>query len=155
MQKNYESIENFIDERKPVMNGYIRPISPEDTDKYRTVLSNCDIWQGEKPFAVTVFGDIIAYDDEGYVILLRLVDGTSSVICAESELFFSLLNDPDFQKDYFDIESYKYARDNVGVLEQDESYTYEPIPALGGNKSNESLSKGKTYEYMSVLTSFI
>lgn len=155
MQKNHESIENFINERKPVMNGYIRPISAEDTDKYETVLSDCDIWQGETPFAVTVFGDIIAYDDEGYVILLRLVDGTSSVICAESELFFSLLSDPDFQKDYFDIESYEYAKDNVGVLEQDESYTYEPIPALGGNKRKESLSKGKTYEYMSILVSFI
>ena len=83
MQKNYESIENFIDERKPVMNGYIRPISPEDTDKYRTVLSNCDIWQGEKPFAVTVFGDIIAYDDEGYVILLRLVDEIGRASCRE------------------------------------------------------------------------
>ena len=137
------------------MNGYIRPISAEDTDKYRAALSNCDIWQGETPFAVTVFGDVIAYDDEGYVILFQLVVGTSSVICAEPELFFSLLSDSDFQRDYFDIESYEYARGNVGVLEQDESYTYEPIPALGGNKRKESLAKGKTYEYISILTSLI
>lgn len=155
MENNLVSIESFINERKPLLNGYIRPILTADTEKYVKLLSQYDVWKEETPFAVTVFGDIISYDEEGYIIIYKLVDGTNSVICAKPDLFFTLLNDPEYQNDYFDMESYDYAKHSLGDLAEDESYIYEPIPALGGSKGKETLSKGKTYEYINMLISLM
>lgn len=155
MKNNFVSIDRFLSEGKPLMNGYIRPVPAADTKKYSELLSQCDAWKGETLFAVTVFGDVIAYDEEGYIIIYKLADGANTVICAKPDLFFALLNDPEYQKDYFDMESYNYAKHNLGELAEDESYIYEPIPALGGNKGKETLSKGKTYEYMNMLISFM
>ena len=114
-----------------------------------------DIWEKDNPFGITAFGDILAVDNEGYIIMYKLLDAEKNVICANAELFFKLINDKEYQADYFALDEYEYAKKNIGILEKDECYTYEPIPALGGNKSRNTISKGKKVEYLSILTSFL
>lgn len=154
-KKCSESIEKFLKDKKALMEGYIRPVSNEAVSQYKKILEDSAIWENEEPFAITVFGDIITYDEEDYITMFKFTEGIKSVICASPELFFMLIDDVEYQKDYFDMESYTYAKNKLGVLLEGESYTYEPIPALGGNMAKESLSKGKTLEYLVILASFM
>lgn len=148
-----KALEEFDHNGKKLLGGYIRPILTHEKPQYISILKNCDLWKEEDPFALTAFGDVLATDKEGYIILFKLLDGISTVICADAELFFLLLNDTDYQKDYFDLDTFEYAKNNVGILNDDECYTYEPIPALGGSKKRETLGKGKMIEYLQILIS--
>ena len=149
------SVQKFRNENQSLVNGYIRPISNSEVDEYITILTNCSLKDKYNPFAITAFGDIIAIDNEGFIMIFRLVDGIENVICADADLFFNLLDDKEYLNDCFFMDDYEYARKVVGELQKDESYIYEPIPALGGSKSRESIGKGKTKEYLVLLNSFI
>lgn len=150
-----QCIKEFRESGNSVLGGYIYPIPYSNIGQYVSVLSTCDIWEKDNPFGITAFGDILAVDNEGYIIMYKLVDAEKTVICANAELFFKLINDKEYQADYFALDEYEYAKKNIGILEKDECYTYEPIPALGGNKSRNTISKGKKVEYLSILTSFL
>lgn len=149
------SIKEFQRKGEALLDGYFRPILENKKAEYVSVLKKCILWENEEPFALTAFGNIITIDKDGYVILFNLVDGIKSIICAEADLFFSLVNDPDYQKDYFDIDNFNYARSVIGQIHDDECYTFEPIPALGGSKKRDTISKGKVMEYIMILVSFI
>ena len=59
-----------------------------------------------------------------------------------------------YQKDFFDLDLFKQARRNIGPLRAEESYIFEPIPALGGAKESLYLSNtGKTWEYLNYVIS--
>lgn len=145
------NIMQFISTGAPIMNGYICPIKKESLEIYEKALKTSSLWENEEIFATTAFGDIIAIDSEGYIILFRLLEGTKTVICADIDLFFSLVNDSEYQKDYFRVNEYEYAIKKLGALKKDECFTYEPLPALGGGMKTEEIGKGKIKEYIQIL----
>ena len=146
-------INQFIKNDNSLLNGYIIPI--KDYPTFSQIMKKCPRWNNEIPFAYSAFGDLFVVDNEGYIILYAMVDNDKSVICADSELFFQLINDIDYQKDYFNLEDYESAVKKCGKLEKDECYTYEPIPALGGDKNINNIQKGKIREYLSMIVSFM
>lgn len=146
-----KEISRFCSDGKTVMNGYIRPIDKKSYKTLTEIIKKSNLFENEEIFAYTVFGDILAVDSEGYVMLFKLLEGMKTVICAEGELFFTLVNDAEYRKDYFRINEYNYALKNIGELKKDECYTYVPLPALGGGMSNDEISKGKAIEYMQLL----
>lgn len=148
-------IKEFITKRQKVLNGYIRPIKSELKEKYQDKLKISGILDNEEIFATTAFGDLLAVDSEGYVYLFDLLSGTKKVICANAELFFSLIRDSEYQKDYFRIKEYEYATSRFGKLDENDCFIYEPIPALGGRMKRSDISKGKAREYIQMLISFV
>ena len=152
MEKN---VKEFVDKGEKILDGYIRPLKGELKEEYQKMLKACGFLDTEEIYASTAFGDLLAIDHEGYVFLLDLLNGMKTVICANAELFFSLINDSEYQKDYFRIEAYRYAINMFGELDESECFIYEPIPALGGEMNRDDISKGKTREYIQLLISFM
>ena len=63
--------------------------------------------------------------------------------------------DEEYQKDFFELNLYSQAVEKLGKLSSDESFIFNPIRALGGDKSIENLDKGKTDVYLQFLLEFI
>ena len=100
----------------------------------------------EKPFAMTAFGDILAYSNDGYIFNISFESHSCKVIGTKK--FTSNLKDPEYLKDNFDMDLYEYALNTLGKLKPGECYGYQPLRSLGGGKSN--LTKDKLREYLNI-----
>lgn len=146
-----EELNKYID--KSVLNGYLRFLDETMRTEYTKLLENYYQWEGGIPFAITAFADILVWNDK-YVYKYNLLDNDVSVILSGFDYFFQNIEDEDYQKDYFELDLYEMCREKIGDLNFDECYTFEPIPALGGSKTTETVSKGKSPEFVALLIQF-
>jgi len=137
-----------------LLDGYIRLLSTDEQIKqYSDVMQKWNSKKTDIPFAVTAFGDILAWTGDGYISMNRLIDNRSDIILSGAKFFFSVVTDKSFQREWFDIELHVEARKKIGEIKDDECYTFEPVPALGGSKELSNLKKGKTLEYLYIVAS--
>ena len=61
--------------------------------------------------------------------------------------------DSSVQAEFFDLELYRKACAKLGKLTMEQCYIFEPIPALGGSKTLDSLSVGSSLPYLAILLS--
>lgn len=134
-----------------LLDGYIRFIKPQDTASFMSLLSGKAFWESDIPFATTAFGDILAWNVDGYIQLYRLVDGTSSIMMADDKFFFEDVNDEAFQKDYFDVTLFRDAEKLLGKLNPGQCYAFEPLPALGGAKDLKSAKITPLLPYVALM----
>ena len=134
----------------PLLDGYIRFLDEFSRSRFRALASCYEGWSGGEPFAITAFGDLLVWDGS-YVLMYRFVDGKVDVILSGFTFFFANVQDPAYQKDFFDLPLFIAAKKKLGQIANDECYTFEPLPMLGGAKDIAHVSKGKAFEYLSMI----
>jgi hypothetical protein len=149
-------LQNYLHENKAVrlLDGYLLLLNDAEREKYGKITLPVTEQHGNmEPFALTAFGDLLAWDGQ-YVYMFRLAEGRMNVILSGFSFFFQNIEDEAYQKDYFDIDLFKQAEQEVGTLCEGECYSFEPIPLLGGDKSVQTIRKNKTAEYIEFLVNF-
>lgn len=152
MQELPNKISEYIqNDGQDLLNGYIRFIQPQNIDVYRSLFEGKHFWKSDIPFAITAFGDIIAWNSDGFIQLYRLVDGISSIMMYGDKFFFQNILDKDFQKDFFELELFKDVQEKYGKISADQCYAFIPLPALGGDKGLDSVRIASLKTYLSLL----
>ena len=112
-------------------------------------------WKLERPalcFGRTAFGDLFLWDG-GAVQGLFVHEGSLQRMTDSFDMFFELsLCDDDFLEDVLDKAMFEDALERLGPLTSGEMYTFVPAPALGGEKSVDSLQKVKMREQLLLLS---
>lgn len=142
--------EYIINNGVDLADGYIRFLNEDEIGKMVELLESCPIWHDGIPFATTVFGDVLAWDD-GYIMLYKLSEEDYTVILSGTEFFFDNLKDEEYVKDFFDIELYKAAINKCGRIDRDQCYVLTPIPRLGGARIEKYLNVGELFSYITIL----
>ncbi len=133
------------------MSGYLKVIDPNE---YLDILNKSYFRASVSiPIMVTAFGDIITWEKNRYVGIVRYKYGTSEIMMSSYDLFITLLNDNYFVKKFFQFELYINAVEKYGALNYDECFGYIPILALGGKETIEQMKKVKTREHIALITS--
>jgi len=134
-------------------NGYLKTINPNE---YKELIES-SYWQGNVsiPIFATAFGDIITWEKNQFLGIIKYRYGENDVISDGFDFFFEDLQAGEFDKNHFTISKYNEAIDKYGKLEHDECFGYTPILAMGGNESVENLKKVKIKEYIAIISNFI
>lgn len=134
-------------------NGYLKVINPNE---YKELVEK-SYFQGNVsiPIFATAFGDIITWEKNQFLGIIKYRYGENDVISDGFDFFFEDLQAGEFDKDHFTISKYNEAIDKYGKLEYDECFGYTPILAMGGNESVENLKKVKIKEYIAIISNFI
>lgn len=143
----YEYLKN---DGASVVDGYIRFLKKNEIDEIKKIVEQSEIWQGGTPFATTVFGDVLAWED-GYIILYKFTDEDYTVMLSGTEFFFDNLNEKEYQSDFLDMDLYYASIDKMGKIHDDECYILEPIPKIGGAREIQYVNVGKLKEYLVML----
>ncbi len=147
------NIQKFISQSDmELLDGYIRFIDPQDIDQFLKIFERKEFWESDVPFATTAFGDIFAWNVDGYIQLYKMVDGMSEIIMSGDEFFAQNVGDSIFQKTYFDLELFFDAQKKYGKLLPDQCYAFIPIPALGGKKELNSVEVEPLLSYLALLS---
>lgn len=136
---------------KDLLDGYIRFLQPKDGDNLRSHLEEKHFWKSDIPFAVTAFGDVFAWNTDGFIQLYKLTDGISPIIMYGDDFFFENISDVDFQKDFFDLDLFKVAKERHGNISANQCYAFVPLPILGGAKDVNSIEIEDMTAYLSFL----
>lgn len=102
------------------------------------------------PFAISVFGDIMVWDQDAYVKVVQSVIPTAKMISSGCKFLLSNMEDSTYQDEYFDMSLYKIALSKLGPISSEECYGCMPIPALGGSFDAEHLEICKWKEYLAI-----
>ncbi len=137
-----------------MLDGYLRFLTLLESERYESLGRSWSRWEDSIPFAVTAFGDLLAWTADGYIMMYRFIDNKAQIILSGASFFEVNVHDPEYQKDFFDLDLFKQARRSLGPLRAEESYIFEPIPALGGARESLYLNNiGKTWEYLNYVIS--
>ncbi len=130
-------------------NGYLKAIDPNEYIE----LVQQSYFDGEVtiPIFATAFGDIITWEDNKYIGILKYRYQDSDIISTGFEDFFEEVEEGVLDDDYFTIKKYNAAVKKYGELEYDECFGYVPLLALGGKESVKSLKKVKMREHIALI----
>lgn len=133
-----------------LLNGYLKVINPEE---YQEIVemsyfrANVSI-----PIFVTAFGDIINWEENNYIRIVKYKNGTFKGIASGFEFFWDDIVTDYFRKKYFEVEKYEEAIAMWGELEYDQCFGYVPLLGLGGSEKVENLKKVKIKEHIELIT---
>lgn len=136
-----------------ILNGYIKVINPNE---YKSVIdmsyfrANVSI-----PILVTAFGDIITWEENKYIGIVRYKKGIFQIISSGFKYFFNDLKDEYFVEKYLELNKYNEAVGKYGELEYDECFGYVPLLGLGGSEKLENLKKVKIREHIEIITQLV
>lgn len=128
------------------LDGYLKVINPDD---YLELLQD-SYFRGEIsiPIFATAFGDIITWEKNEFLGIIKYKDGTFDIFLENLSLFIKFLPDKSFTDDYFDIPLYKKAVAKQGQLAYNECFGFVPLLALGGFKDVDHMDKVKVLEHI-------
>ncbi|SCI51316.1 Domain of uncharacterised function (DUF1851) [uncultured Blautia sp.] len=135
-----------------LLNGYIRIINSKSINQFLEILKGKDFWESDIPFATTVFGDVVAWNLDGYIQLYKMTDGISEIVMCGDEFFAQNIEDSTFQNTYFDLDLFYNAEKKYGKISPDQCYAFLPIPALGGKKELNSIEIQPLLPYLTLLS---
>ena len=135
-----------------LLDGYIRFINIRDIKAFLDILSGKEFWESDIPFAITAFGDIFAWNSDGYIQFYKMTEGTSTIIMRGDKFFIQNTADHEFQKAYFELDMFYAAKEQYGNLSPDQCYGFVPIPALGGKKDVASIQIEPSLAYIALLS---
>lgn len=130
--------------------GYLKSINPNE---YKNLLEK-SYFLGDVsiPIFATAFGDLITWEEDQYVGIVKYRCGVNDVICSGFDFFFDDLSEGELDDEYLSIKQYKAAIKKLGTLEYDECFGYVPLLALGGEESVNNLKKVKIREHIALIT---
>lgn len=134
-------------------NGYLKIINP---DEYRELLER-SYFLGDVsiPIFATAFGDIITWEKNQFLGIVKYRYGENDVISDGFEYFFDDVKEGEFDNDIFTIKKYSDAVKKHGALEYDECFGYVPLLALGGKESVNNIKKVKIREHIALITELV
>lgn len=136
-----------------VLNGYLKVINP---DEYQTVIDMSYFRANvSTPIFVTAFGDIITWEENRYIRMVKYKNGTFKGISSGFDFFWEDANTDYFCKEFFELDKYNKAISKLGKLEYDECFGYVPLLGLGGSEKVENLKKVKIKEHIELITQLV
>ncbi|MBP1566503.1 MAG: DUF1851 domain-containing protein [Oscillospiraceae bacterium] len=131
-------------------NGYLKIINPED---YKNIFQN-SYFLGDVsiPVFATAFGDLITWEKNQFVGIVKYRYSNNDVISDGFEFFIDDVTNGEFDEGFFNIHNYNEAVKKYGHLEYDECFGYVPLLALGGKESVDNLKKVKIHEHIVLIT---
>ncbi len=126
--------------------GYLKVINPDD---YISIVRD-SYFQGDVsiPIFATAFGDILTWEEDKYVGILKYRYNDNDIISDGFKHFYNIILDKEGASDFFTIDKYKKALKKYGDLKYDECFGYVPLLALGGSESTDNLKKVKIREHI-------
>lgn len=130
--------------------GYLKAINPNE---YKELIEK-SYFQGEVsiPIFATAFGDLITWEKNQFVGIVKYRYGENDVISDGFDFFFDDVTDGELDEEFLSIKQYKAATKKLGSLEYDECFGYVPLLALGGKESVSNLKKVKIIEHITLIT---
>lgn len=136
-----------------ILDGYLKVINP---DEYSSIIEmsyfRADV---SIPIFITAFGDIITWEENKYIGIIRYKKGNFQIISSGFKYFFSDLQDDYFIEKYLEIDKYNEAIKNLGLIQYDECFGYVPLLGLGGSEKVENLKKVKIKEHIELITQLV
>ena len=137
-----------------ILNGYIKIVDPMD---YQDIL---DVSYFAAPVSipvmVTAFGDIITWEDNRYLVLVKYKNRAIKVISATFKYFWEdLITSNRLKNEIFELDKYEEVLKSKELLEFDECYGYVPLLGLGGSEEVSNLSKVKIREHILLITQLV
>lgn len=135
------------------MDNYIKIIDPNE---YNGLL-NDSYFRGKDsiPVMPTGFGDIITWEKNRYLGIVKYRKGTFDIIEDGFEYFLNDIMDPEYVREFLDNSQYKEAVIENGKLDFDECFGYVPLLQLGGSEKVENLKKVKIKEHLELITKML
>jgi hypothetical protein len=135
------------------MGNYIKIINPNE---YKELLDD-SYFRGKEsiPVMTTGFGDIITWEKNRYLGIVKYRKGTFDIIEDGFEYFLNDIMDAEYVQDFLDNLQYEEAVINNGALDFDECFGYVPLLRLGGSEKVENLKKVKIKEHIELITQMV
>lgn len=135
------------------MEGYLKIINPEE---YQDLLIDT-YFRGSVsvPMFITAFGDIIAWEENRYIRMIKYKNGLFKGMAAGFDFFLEDLQNEVFNKDFFDITMYTEAIHIWGNIKFDECFGYIPLLGLGGSEDVKNLKKVKIREHIELISQMV
>lgn len=136
-----------------IKNGYLKLINPDD---YVDLL-NISYFRSEVsiPIFTTSMCDIITFEENKYLRLVKYRKGNFSIIPTSFNLFFSDLLDEAFCSRHLDWAQYGEAVNKLGIPTYDDGFGYAPLLGLGGSEKAENLQKVRIFEHIQLINEFV
>lgn len=136
-----------------MLDGYLKVINP---DEYRSIIEmsyfRADV---AVPIFVTAFGDIITWEENKYIGIIKYKKGSFQIMSSGFKYFFNDLQDDYFIEKYLEIDRYNEAVAKHGELNFDECFGYVPLLGLGGSEKVENLKKVRIKEHIELITQLV
>ena len=136
-----------------LLNGYLKFVNPDDFQN----LLNESYFRGNVsiPIFTTGMGDIINWEENRYLRLVKFRRGNFHGISAGFDFFFSDLMDEGFCDRNLDWEQYLEVIKLQEIPAYDECFGYVPLLGLGGAEKAENLQKVRIKEHIQIITEFM
>ena len=134
------------------LDGYLKVINP---DEYLELVQETYFRGGTSiPIFVTAFGDVITWEKNEFLGIIKYKEGTFDIFLENLSLFIKFLPDKSFTDDYFDLPLYHEAIEKYGSFDYTQCFGFVPLLVLGGFKDVNHLDKVKMYEHIFLITQF-
>lgn len=136
-----------------LLNGGLKIVNP---DEYQSVI-NMSYFRANVaiPIMVTGFGDIITWEKNEYVSIIKYKNGTFDIVLKRFKHFFNCLQDEYFIEKYLELNKYNEAVEKYGELDYNECFGYVPLLGMGGGEKVDNLKKVKIKEYIELITQMV
>ncbi|MFL0253345.1 T6SS immunity protein Tdi1 domain-containing protein [Clostridium neuense] len=136
-----------------ILSGYIKIINPK---MFEDILKETYFRSIESiPIMVTGFGDIITWEKNKYVGVVKYRKGKANIVSASFKYFFQNLLEECFLDEDLEWKPYLEAINDYGKLDYEECFGYVPLLGLGGSEKVENLKKVKIREHIEIITQLV
>lgn len=136
-----------------LLNGYLKIINP---DEYQAIIDRSYFRANVSiPIFVTAFGDIITWEENKYIRMIKYKNGTFKGISSGFDFFWEDIITDYFCEEFFELDKYATAVSRLGELEYGECFGYVPLLGLGGSEKVENLKKVKIKEHIELITQLV
>ena len=127
------------------LDGYLKVINPDD---YLELLQD-SYFRGDIafPMFVTAFGDIITWEENEFVGIVKYNLQNCDIIIKSLKYFLQYL-DNSYVTDNFELDLYRQAVLKDGPLSYNQCFGFVPLLALGGFKDVDHMDKVKVLEHI-------
>ena len=70
-----------------MLDGYLRFLTLLESERYESLGRSWSGWEDSIPFAVTAFGDLLAWTADGYIMMYRFIDNKAQIILSGASFF--------------------------------------------------------------------
>ena len=127
------------------LDGYLKVINPDEyLELVRATYFRGDI---SIPIFVTAFGDIITWEENKYVGIIKYKNGSFNIMIKNFTHFLKFIDSNHITK-HFDLPLYHEAIEKYGPLDYSQCFGFVPLLALGGFKDVAHLQKVKVLEHI-------
>ncbi|MBP2621739.1 T6SS immunity protein Tdi1 domain-containing protein [Streptococcus panodentis] len=134
------------------LDGFLKVINPDEyLELVRETYFRGDI---SIPIFVTGFGDIITWEENKYVGIIKYKNGSFNIMIKNFTHFLKFIDSNHITK-HFDLPLYHEAIEKYGPLDYSQCFGFVPLLALGGFKDVKHLNRVKIYEHILLIAQLV